>query len=404
VHAHRRPLLVRVQVDPIVRHARLQQPSVGEPHHHLEIRADVDRPVDHPGDEVLPGLVVGQDPQALGPHHRRRRTAADEVAFRPQLALAHPQPAAGPVAGHDLDVHHVGDAEEVGDEEGRGALVDLARRPHLVDPPFVHHCDPVAHAERLLLIVGDEDEGRPDLFLQRFQLHPQGAADLRVERPERLVEQQHRGPENQRPGERDALLLPARELVRPALRVVAQLDQRQRLLRPPLALLTRHLLVAHAEGDVVEHVQVGEEGVALEDRVDVAAVGRDGGEADPVEADVPRGRPLEAGDQAQRRRLAAAARAEQGEELPGGDLEVDRVDRDHVLEALLERFQPHLPALVPADRRGRRRCRRHLHQPIPPSPFPSGPCPSPPRCPPALPRSVCRTSAAPGKRRRPRPG
>ena len=89
--------------------------------------------------------------------------------------------------------HHVGHAEEVGDEQGRRALVDLARRADLVDPALVHDGDPVAHAERLFLVVGDEDEGRPHLLLQRLQLDPQLAADFRVERAERLVEKQHGG-------------------------------------------------------------------------------------------------------------------------------------------------------------------------------------------------------------------
>ena len=41
--------------------------------------------------------------------------------------------------------------------------------------------------------------------------------DLGVERRERLVEQQHRGLDRQCPGQRHALLLAARELVRVAL-------------------------------------------------------------------------------------------------------------------------------------------------------------------------------------------
>ena len=42
-------------------------------------------------------------------------------------------------------------------------------------------------------------------------------AELQVERAERLVEQQRRGPVDERAGERDALLLAAGELAGPAL-------------------------------------------------------------------------------------------------------------------------------------------------------------------------------------------
>ena len=73
--------------------------------------------------------------------------------------------------------------------------------------------------------------------------------------------------------------------------------------------------------------KVREQRVALEDGVDVAALGRDGREVGAVEQDLARGRALEAGDQPQRRRLAAARRPQQREELARPDREVDAVDR-----------------------------------------------------------------------------
>ena len=164
-------------------------------------------------------------------------TAGVEVAAAGlEDELPDPDPAAGAGGVEHLDRHRVRDPEEVGDEQGRRALVDLARGPDLVDPAAVHDRDPVAHAERLLLVVGDEDEGRPDLLLQRLQLEPQLAADFRVERAERLVEEQQRRAQDQRPGQGDALLLATGELVRAALAELAELDQLERLLHPPAAL------------------------------------------------------------------------------------------------------------------------------------------------------------------------
>ena len=71
-----------------------------------------------------------------------------------------------------------------------GLLVDLLRRPALGDPALGHDRDAVRHRERLLLVVGDEDEGDPDLALDLLQLDLHLAAELQVERAERLVEQQ----------------------------------------------------------------------------------------------------------------------------------------------------------------------------------------------------------------------
>ena len=77
----------------------------------------------------------------------------------------------------------------------------------------------------------------------------------------------------------------------------------------PFALGLGHRLVLHAEGDVLGDRQEREQRVALEDRVDVAAVGCPAPDVGAVEQDLSAGRRLEARHHAQRGRLAAAARA-----------------------------------------------------------------------------------------------
>jgi hypothetical protein len=73
--------------------------------------------------------------------------------------------------------------------------------------------------------VGDVDEGGADPPLHRLELAldlpPQG----HVEGAERLVEEQHGRLDRQRPGERHALALPARELVHPAAGEAVEPDQ-----------------------------------------------------------------------------------------------------------------------------------------------------------------------------------
>jgi hypothetical protein len=54
--------------------------------------------------------------------------------------------------------------------------------------PGVDDRDAVAHRERLLLVVCDEDKGHADLGLKRLQLHLQLLAEAGIERAERLVE------------------------------------------------------------------------------------------------------------------------------------------------------------------------------------------------------------------------
>src|SRR5581483_4080242 len=90
-----------------------------------------------------------------------------------------------------VPLEHVRDADEPRDELVRRPLVDLRGRPDLLDPAPVEHGDPVAHRQRLLLVVGDVDERDPDLLLDPLELDLHLLPELEVERAERLVEEQH---------------------------------------------------------------------------------------------------------------------------------------------------------------------------------------------------------------------
>jgi hypothetical protein len=87
---------------------------------------------------------------------------------------------------------------------------------------------------------------------------------------------------------------------------------------------------------------VREEGVALEHGVDVAFVRRKAGHVGIAQEDRSAGGLLEAADHPQRRRLAAARRAEQGEELAFRDPQAEVVDRDRLLEDLRDRLEPYV--------------------------------------------------------------
>ena len=71
-------------------------------------------------------------------------------------------------------------------------LVDVGRRPDLLDASLVEDGEAVAHRERLLLVVRDVDERDAELALERLEEDLHLLAQLQVERAERLVEQEHR--------------------------------------------------------------------------------------------------------------------------------------------------------------------------------------------------------------------
>ena len=101
------------------------------------------------------------------------------------------------------------------------------------------------------------------------------------------------------------------------LRLASAASRRARAPRPRAARTSSFgdALALEAEGDVLLDAQVREQRVALEDGVGRAAGRRQAGHVVAVEQHRALARLLEAGDHAQGGRLAAAGRAEHGEEL-----------------------------------------------------------------------------------------
>jgi len=159
---------------------------------------------------------------------------------------------------------------------------------------------------------------------------------------------------DQRAGEGDPLLLAAGQLPRPPLAVAGEANEVERLVDPSLLLGAADLLLAQAVADVLGHVHVREEGVMLEDGVDVAPVRRHAGDRPAGQDDLADGRLLEARDHPECRRLAATRRSKEAVERAAGDAQVHPVDRGHVPEALrdIDNLDVRMTAIDTA-RRGR---------------------------------------------------
>ena len=224
--------------------------------------------------------------------------------------------------------------DEVRDERRARPVVDLARRRQLDDPTRVHDRDAIGHRQRLFLIVRHVDERDADLAVQALELELHLLAELEVERPERLVEEQDRGLVDERPRERDPLLLAARELVGPPAVQTAEAHLLERLPDGAPDLGGGPGLDAQPERDVLEHAQVRKERVVLEDGVDVPSVGGQAVDALAPDRDRSCRLGLEAGDDAEGGGLPAAARAQESDELPARDVERHGFERDDFPESL----------------------------------------------------------------------
>ena len=163
--------------------------------------------------------------------------------------------------------------------------------------------------------------GSVELGEQVLQLAAHDAARVRVQRRQRLVEQQHRRVARQRARERDALALAARQVRRLLAREVGDVEALEQLVDARRA----------AERDVRAHGHVRKERVLLEDEPDRARLGRqvDAGlrveprplaERDPAAVGV-----RKSGHRAQHRRLAGPRRADERHGVAlDGQLDVER--------------------------------------------------------------------------------
>ncbi|MDW8319362.1 MAG: hypothetical protein RMN53_16145 [Anaerolineae bacterium] len=81
-----------------------------------------------------------------------------------------------------LAQQQVGRAQEAGDELGLRVTIELLRWADLQQAAEAHHADAISYLKSLLLVVGDQDSGDPQLALDPAQGTAQLDADLGVQR------------------------------------------------------------------------------------------------------------------------------------------------------------------------------------------------------------------------------
>jgi hypothetical protein len=123
-------------------------------------------------------------------------------------------------------------ADEPGDEGARRVLENLARGPGLADAPLMHHDHQIGQRHRFVLTMRDVDKGYAELALQPLQFLAHTAAQERVERRQRLVEQQNSRLGDKRSRQGNPLLLTSRELRGQTVGKILHFHQAQKLARP----------------------------------------------------------------------------------------------------------------------------------------------------------------------------
>ncbi len=160
----------------------------------------------------------------------------------------------------------VGGTEEGGDETRRGLRIQVVRMPDFEQAAVIHDPDGVGQREGLFLVVRHQHGGDAELALHRADGAAKLFADLRVQRAERLIEQQHLGLVRQRARHGHALLLAAGKLARQAFVHVLERHELEQLLAPGAPIGRLHAPHAQCEFDVVRHGHVAEQRVILENQ------------------------------------------------------------------------------------------------------------------------------------------
>ena len=225
-------------------------------------------------------------------------------------------------------------ADEAGDEQVIGVVVDLVRRAELLDLALVHDRDAVGQRHRLDLVMRHIDGRRLELALDVLELGPHGEAQFGVEIGERLVHEENLRLAHDGARQGGALALAAGKRARLAVEIIAELDHLRRLAHQPVMVGCGDAAHLQGEADVVVDRHVRIERIALEHHGDVAVAGIDLIDDLAIDGDLARGRILEAGDHAHGRRLAAARGAEEDHEFLVADVEIDVVDADEAAPRL----------------------------------------------------------------------
>ena len=280
--------------------------------------------------DVDPGRDCGvgtrrPDEEVLGPHAEDHGT----VGRRDPGHLDTGDPDDPLVHDGREEVHRRASHEPRDERVGR-PVVDVVRGADLLDLAVRHHADPVTQRHRLHLVVGHVDRGHRQLAVQALEVPAYLGPQLRVEVGQRLVEQERLGPAYERTTHGHPLPLATRELAGLAVEQLVDVEQDRRLAHPPVDLGPGRTALTEPVGEVLVDAHVGVERVVLEHHRDVALPRSQPGDRPAGDLDLPRRRLVEAGEESQRGALAAPRRADQDQELPVRDGQVEPLQRHHV--------------------------------------------------------------------------
>ena len=166
-------------------------------------------------------------------------------------------------------------ADKISHESILRLVVDFFRRPDLLDCSIRHDYDFIRHGKRFFLIMRHIDKGDPQLVMHGFQFQLHLLAHLQIQCAQRLIKEQDIRFINNRPGNGDALLLSAGKRGYPPLFKPFQIHDFQYVFYLLPDLFFRQVFQIETERDIIINIQVREQRIPLEYRIDRPSVGRE---------------------------------------------------------------------------------------------------------------------------------
>jgi len=214
-------------------------------------------------------------------------------------------------------------------------LIDLGRAHHLGRRPAVSDRDGPLDLARHGGVVGDDDHRRAQVGVRRSECCEHLLAGCRVEFTRRLIGEQHFGGVRQGNGNRDALLLAARELSGSPLRLLREPESVEQFHGSVGAPVGGGADERHRQGHVLRRAEIGQEvapGLLPDESDNVAAVvqavaGRHRLQVPFGDPRAPGGLHVEPGQHIQQRGLSGSRCSDDRDHLAAVDEEVETLQR-----------------------------------------------------------------------------
>ena len=165
---------------------------------------------------------------------------------------------------------HLGAADEAGNEDVAGVIVQVLRSIDLLDDAITHNNDAVAHGHSFGLVMGNIDEGGSQLLVQLDDLGTHAGTQLSIQVGQRLVKQEDGRVTNHCAAQSNTLALTTGQSLRLTVKQVLDFQDLSSFTNALVDVVLGHLAQFQAECHVLVHGHVRVQSVVLEHHGDVA--------------------------------------------------------------------------------------------------------------------------------------